>query len=305
MKLEGVILPVTTPFDAATGEIAPVSFRENMRAWLAAGVHGFVVGGSTGEAPLLDEREVIQLVEWARDVVPPERTLIAGTGAESTRATVRASRAVAQAGADAVLVRAPCYYRSRMDPQAVREHFEALADASPIPVVLYHVPQFVPVEITPGLLRELGSHPNIAGIKDSTGDLKVLGALLDAAPPDCRVLVGAGSQLYAGLEMGAAGGIVAVGCIAPRPAAEVFTSFKAGALGPAGAAQGKIAAAHTKIVRDLGVAGVKYALDLLGYHGGNPRPPLRPLGEKGRRQVREVLARTQLLAGDSPSPAQH
>ncbi len=299
MKLAGVIVPVTTPFDAATGEVAPVAFRENLRGWLAAGVHGFVVAGSTGEAPLLDEAEIVQLVEWARDVVPPERLLLAGTGAESTRATIRASRAVAAAGADAVLVRPPAYYRSSMDARTVREHFEAVADAIPIPVVLYNVPMFVPIEITPGLLAELGGHRNIAGIKDSTGDLKILGALLDAAPEGCAVLVGAGSQLYAGLELGAAGGIVAVACIAPRRSAEVFDRFAAGAGGPAGALQGKIAVAHTQIVRAHGVAGIKYALDPIGYHGGNPRPPLRPLGDKARHQVREVLAEVELLAGES------
>jgi 4-hydroxy-2-oxoglutarate aldolase len=298
LRLEGVILPVTTPFDDATGEVAPIAFRDNLRAWLKAGVHGFVVAGSTGEAPLLDESELVRLVEWARDVVPPERTLIAGTGAESTRATVRTARAVAEQGADAVLVRAPSYYRGRMDPETVRRHYETVAESIPIPVILYNVPQFVPVEITPGLLAELGTHPNVAGIKDSTGDLKILGALLDAAPEDCTVLVGAGSKLYAALEMGGAGGIVAVGCLAPQLAAQVYEKYRAGDAGGAGAAQGRISSPHTKIVRDLGVAGVKYALDLLGYVGGEPRAPLRPLTEKGRAQVRSELSRARLLQGE-------
>jgi len=295
LRLEGVILPVTTPFDGKTGDVVPVSFRGNLRAWVREGVHGFVIAGSTGEAPLLDETEVIQMVEWARDIVPPERQVIAGAGAESTRATIRMARAASEAGADAVLVRAPGYYRARMDAETVRLHYEAVADASPVPIILYNVPQFVPVEITPGLLGELGAHPNIAGIKDSTGDLKVLGALLDAAPQDCQVLVGSGSNLYAALEMGAAGGIVAVGCLAPRLAVAVYEQFSAGELGPAGGTQGRIAPVHTKIVKELGVPGVKYALDLLGYVGGDPRPPLRPLAERGRRAAKEELARARLI----------
>jgi len=298
LNVEGVILPVTTPYDASSGEIAPVHFRDNLRAWRGTGVHGFVVAGSTGESPLLDEHEIVQLVEWARDVVGPEQVLIAGTGAESTRATIRATRAVAEAGADAVLVRAPAYYRPRMDGETLRVHFEALADASPIPIILYNIPQFVPVEIAPGLLAEVGSHPNIAGIKDSSGDLKVLGALLDAAPAGCRVLVGSGALLYAALETGAAGGIIAMGCIAPRQSVEVYEGFRAGAVGKAGAVQGKITPLHTKIVRDLGVAGVKYALDALGYFGGEPRPPLRPLDDRGRTRVREELAGAGLLSGE-------
>lgn len=297
MRLEGVILPVTTPFDGASGAVAPISFRDNLRAWLKADVHGFVIAGSTGEAPLLDEDEIVQMVEWARDIVPPEKILIAGTGAESTRATVRATRAVAQVGADAVLVRAPSYYRGRMDPETLRQHYETVADSIPIPVILYNVPHLVPVDITPGLLAELGSHPNVAGIKDSTGDLKVLGAHLDAAPEDCRVMVGAGSKLYAALEMGAAGGIVAVGCLAPQLAVEVYEKFRADDAGAAGAAQDRISSPHTKIVRDLGVAGVKYGLDLLGYAGGAPRAPLRPLDEKARAQVRAELRRARLLEG--------
>ena len=296
MTVEGVILPVTTPFDVATGEIAPVSFRDNLRVWLESGISGVAVAGSTGEAPLLDADEVVRLVEWARDIVPPERLLIAGSGAESTRAAVRMSRAVAEVGADAVLVRPPSYYREAMTPERVRLHFEAVADSIPIPMILYHVPQFVPVAITAGLFAELGSHPNIVGIKDSTGDLKNLGALLDAAPPGCAVLVGAGNKLYAALEMGAAGGIVAVGCIAPRESARVYERFRAGDLGPAGAAQGIISAPHERIVRGLGVPGVKYALDRLGYFGGDPRPPLRPLDEKARGAVQSVLARAGLLS---------
>lgn len=295
MNLAGVVLPVTTPFDKKTGEVAPVSFRDNLRAWLDAGAHGFVIAGSTGEAPLLDAAEVIQMVEWARDIVPPERLVIAGAGAESTRATIRTARGAAEAGADAVLVRAPAYYRGRMDAETLRLHFESVADAIPVPLILYNVPQFVPVEIAPGLLGELGAHPNIAGIKDSTGDLKVLGALLDAAPPDCRVLVGSGSNLYAALEMGAAGGIVGVGCLAPRQAVEVYERFQSGELGPAGGIQGRIAPVHTCIVKELGVAGVKYALDLLGYVGGDPRPPLRPLAERGRRAAKEALNRAGLI----------
>jgi len=299
VTLDGILLPVTTPFDPASGAVAPVHFRDNLRAYLQTGVHGFVVAGSTGEAPLLDESEIVQLVEWARDIVPPELTLLAGTGAESTRATIRASKAVAKAGADAVLVRPPSYYRGRMDPDTVRLHYEAVADAVPLPVVLYNVPKFVPVELTAGLLAELGAHPNVVGIKDSSGDLKLLGAFLDAAPPGCAVLVGAGSHIYAALEMGAAGGIVAVGCFAPRLAAEVYVRFRAGEMGPAGAAQGKISGPNKTIVGQLGVPGIKHAVGLLGYYGGRPRSPLPPLSEHDEDRVRTLMQESGLLAHES------
>lgn len=301
MTLEGVLLPVTTPFDRASGEVAPVHFRDNLRAYVAQGIHGVVVAGSTGEAPLLDEEEVVRLVEWARDIVPPELTLVAGTGAESTRATIRMSSAVSKAGADAVLVRPPAYYRAAMDPDATRLHFEAVADAVSRPVILYHVPKFVPVELTAGLLAELGAHPNVAGIKDSSGDLKLLGAFLDAAPQGCRVMVGAGSKLYAALEMGAAGGILAVGCFAPRAAVRVFERFRAGDMATAGAAQGRLTSPNKLIVGELGVSGIKHALELVGYYGGPPRPPLRPLSERDQARVRAELESSGLLAQETRS----
>jgi 4-hydroxy-2-oxoglutarate aldolase len=299
VKLEGVVLPVTTPFDRVTGDPAPIPFRANLRAWLEAGVHGFVLAGSTGEAPLLDPDEIVKLAEWARDVVPPERTLLAGAGLESTRATIRLARALADAHVDGVLVRAPAYYRKMMDAGALRAHFEAVADASPVPVVLYHVPQFVPVEIGAGLLAELGAHPNVAGIKDSTGDLKSIAAFLDAAPEGCAVMVGAGTKLYAALEMGAAGGIIAVGCIAPRLAVDVHDRFRAGDMSGAGATQARMGPVHETVVRDLGVPGVKFALELVGFAGGPPRPPLRPLNDAGRSRVRPELERAGLLDGEA------
>lgn len=295
MRLEGVVLPVTTPFDDRTGEVAPVSFRENLRAWLEAGVHGFVVAGSTGEAPLLDEDEILRLIGFARDVVPPERLLIVGTGCESTRASVRLSREVAERGADALLVRPPSYFRKAMDAGAIRHHFEQIADSSPIPIILYHVPQFVPVEITPAIMAELCSHANIIGIKDSTGDLKSLAAFLDAAPAGASVMVGAGSKLYAALELGAAGGIIAVGCIAPQKAIAVYGAFREGAMNAAGKAQDVLTGPHNEIVRGVGVAGVKYALDLLGYSGGDPRSPLRPLNDAARATVRAALKSVDLV----------
>ena len=295
MNLAGVLLPVTTPLDAETGEPAAIPFRANLRAWTEAGVHGFVLAGSTGEAPLLEESEVAALAEWARDIVPQERLLIIGTGAESTRATIRMSVRAGEGGADAVLVRPPSYYRKLMDPETLRRHYLDVADASPIPVILYHVPALVPVEITAGLLSELAAHPNIVGVKDSTGDLKNLAAFLDAAPPDFRVMVGSGSKLYAGLEMGAAGGIVAVGCVAPELAVEVYVRFRAGAMAEAGAAQGRLSKLDALIVRELGVPGIKRALDLLGLAGGAPRPPLRPLDRGAAARVREALRAAGLL----------
>jgi 4-hydroxy-2-oxoglutarate aldolase len=288
--LSGVFIPATTPFDVTRGELDLPGFRSNLRAWLATGVRGVVVGGSTGEAVLLDEEERLQLLEAARDMVPEDRLVIAGTGAESTRATLRRSREAAERGVDAVLVQPPAFYRGQMTPGVLRDHYRALADTAPVPVIIYQVPlRFSTLEFPTGLVAELAEHPNIIGIKDSRGDLMKLGDLLDQGRSGFQILVGTGAKLYAALEMGAVGGILGVANIVPGESAEIVAAFQAGRGGEAGALQERVAPLHDGIVGGFGVAGVKAALDLLGLAGGPPRAPLQPLDDAGRRQVRELL----------------
>ncbi len=298
MELSGVFAPATTPFDPVTGDLDLVGLRANARAWLRAELTGVVLFGSTGEGLLLDEDERTRALEAVRELAAG-RLLLAGTGAESTRAAIRLTRAAAAAGADAVLVHPPAYYRPQMTPEALREHFTAVADASPVPVVLYQVPpRFSTVELPAGLVAELSHHPNVAGIKDSTGDLKTLAALAGACERSCAVLVGSGDALYGALEVGARGGILAVALLAPDACAETYAAFVAGDAARAGRLQERISPLHRKVVGALGVPGVKAALDELGMHGGPPRSPLRPLRAKEREGVREALA--QAGAGVAP-----
>jgi 4-hydroxy-2-oxoglutarate aldolase len=180
VNLDGIFLPVTTPFDPATGDPDLGAFADNIHAWCAHPIAGVVVGGSTGEQALLDEDELLALVARAARSRSDGMALIAGTGAESTRATIRLCELAAREGADAVLVKPPAYYRGRMSPEAIRTYFLAVADASPVPVILYHVPKFVPVEIVPELAGDLVQHDNVAGIKDSSADIHNLGALCES-----------------------------------------------------------------------------------------------------------------------------
>jgi 4-hydroxy-2-oxoglutarate aldolase len=288
LKLEGVYLPVTTPF-GPDGEVDAAALSANLRRWAAHPIAGVLVGGSTGEAVLLDPPEILVTVRAAREALPADRMLIAGTGRQSTRATIRASREAAGAGADAVLVHPPSYYRAQMTPEALRLHFWEVADSSPVPVLLYHVPKFVPVDLAPDLVGELIRHGNILGVKDSSGDVQNLGALCEACGEDASVLVGAGTHLYSGLEIGACGGIVAVGLLATAEATALHAAFGAGRAVEAGRLQERIGPLHRAVVAGTGVPGVKLALDLLGFHGGRPRPPLLPSDEAGRATIREAL----------------
>ncbi len=296
IDLKGTFLPVTTPFDPVTGDVDVVAFRANLRSWFAHPLRGLLVGGSTGEAVYLDDAELAALIEAAKDVVPSDRLLLVGTGAESTRATIKKTRKAAAAGADAVLVKPPAFYRPAMSPEALARHYRAVADASPVPVIVYQVPlRLSTLEFPTGLVAELSKHPNIVGIKDSRGNLDLVGELVEQCTTGFQVVVGAGSILYGGLELGAVGGIVAVGLMAAAEAAEISVAFYEGRKADAGRVQERIGPVHTQIVGGMGVPGLKAAMDMLGLHGGSPRPPLLPVAEGRREEIRGALETAGLL----------
>lgn len=283
LTLKGVLVPVVTNFDTS-GELDRTAFAENIRAHLAASLHGVVVCGSTGEAPLLDETERASLVEVARYEVPNDRWLIAGTGAESTRMALRYTRIAAERGADAVLVVAPHYYGSKT---ALRDHYTAVADKSPVPVVLYNIPKYMHFALPPQLVAELAEHENIIGIKDSSGDLELLAGYLKAQSEQFTVLTGNGSTFKRALELGARGGILAVALFAASLSLEVYEMMSE-------PAQQRLVPLASRIVGELGVAGVKAALDRVGLAGGPVRAPLAPLSAAELAQVTELLRVAEL-----------
>jgi 4-hydroxy-2-oxoglutarate aldolase len=294
-RLAGVLLPVTTPFDPVTGEVAPVSLRENLRRWLEQPVDGFVLFGSTGEGALIDEEEKIRLTRYAREVVPPGIPLVVGASADSTRATIRQVGDLAVAGADAFLVHPPVYFGPFLAPAAIRDHYRAVADASPVPIIIYHMPKYTRVTLEGGLVGELTRHPNIIGVKDSSGDVKKFAEFTEACGRDCRIFVGGAALLYTALELGAAGGILAAAVIAPAMCAELVRHFREGETGRAGQVQGRLTPIHKEIVARHGAVGVKAALDLAGFVGGPPRAPLRALPDKDRKAVARVMQEAGLL----------
>ncbi len=289
-KLGGVLAPITTPFEPAGGDVAADHFRRNVARLMADGLDGVVVAGSTGEAPLLDPDEQRALVEWARDAMGDGGWLVAGTGAESTRQTIALSRAAAQAGADAVLVRPPSYFSAAHSPKALAQHFRAVADASPVPVLLYNIPKYTHITLPAGLLQELSGHERVVGVKDSSGDLKNLAAYREAVPR-WTVLVGSASLLYPALELGCQGGIVGVGCFAPRLCADLLAAFQAGDRATACALHRRLVPLDEEVVRKLGPAGVKAAMDAVGggLYGGPPRPPLAPLAPADRERIAALV----------------
>ena len=288
VPLGGWLVPVITPFDPETGEVAPVALREHARRMLSSGAVGLLATGSTGEAALLDDAEYARVIDWLRGVVPPERWLLAGAGRESTRATIAACRTASEAGADAVLVRPPAYYGPSLDVQALVDHFRAVADESPVPVLLYNIPKYTHVMLHDALIRLVVGHPNVRGAKDSSGDLKNF-ADWRAAAPDWALFIGSGSHVYPALELGGVGGILAIANVVPDLVAELFARWRVGDREGAGAAQERLTPLNKLVVGTLGVPGVKAAVELNGGHVSPVRPPLRPVGAALRHQIVDAL----------------
>lgn len=293
IQLDGILAPVVTPFDRA-GAVDADAFAANIAAHLAAGLHGVVVSGSTGEAALLDEDERATLITRARAAVPSDRTLLVGTGAESTRAVITRNAVAAERGADGVLVVAPHYYGDAMTAEALREHYLRIADESPIPVLLYTIPKYMHFALPAEVVAELARHENIVGMKDSSGDAALLRGYLTSQGDTFKVLTGSGSLLGEALAMGAHGAILAVALFAPALSLDVWRAARGARSGEATAAQTRLTPLAARIVGGMGVPGVKAALDVVGLHGGAPRPPLRPLGPAALDTVRTLVQTAEL-----------
>lgn len=294
VRLAGVFGPVVTTFYADGGELDMASFAANVRTHIAAGLDGVVLAGSTGEGALLDAFERRCLVDAAREVMPSNKALIVGAGAESTRTTIQLARDAAERGADAVLVVAPHYYGSAMTTEALEAHFRRVADASPIPVVLYSIPKYMHFALAPELVARLAKHGNVVGVKDSSGNRELIASYLACASESFVVLTGNAQIFQFSLERGAIGGILAAALFAPALAREIYDAHGRGDAAAAAAAQDRFSPLGAKIVGALGVPGVKAALDHVGIVGGPVRSPLVPLTHSQRADVDELLRSTEL-----------
>jgi 4-hydroxy-2-oxoglutarate aldolase len=289
--LRGIMLPATTPFDA-DGQILSDAIRDNLRAWSAKGVIGFVVLGSTGERVHLDEREYLQVIETSRAAVSNDLAFIVGAGQQSTSGTINEIRKAAQAGADAVLVITPHYYRSAINQETLVSYYTTVADASPVPILLYSMPALTGVKLEPETIARLSEHPNIAGVKDSSNDVAGFAEtvrLCRDVRDDFAVMTGNGTVLLDALRAGATGGILAVGCVVPEVCVEIFRAFHSGLNEDASALQSKLTPLAAAVTIRFGIGGLKSALNMAGYQGGVVRPPLQMPDETALREIEQLL----------------
>jgi len=289
MNLAGVFAPIPTPFDDRD-RIDTTRLRAALARWVRRPLTGFVVLGSNGEAVLTDDFEADQVIVSAREAIPGDRRFIVGTGRESTQAAIRASRRAAEHGADAVLVRTPAFFKSQMTSDAFVRHYTAVADASPVPVLLYNFTALTGVNLLPAAVARLATHPNIIGMKESGGDVAQIADLVSGTPDDFNVLAGTTATFFAALAVGAIGGVLALACVVPGACMHLFELTQAGRRDEALALQRQLVPLARLLGPTYGVPGLKAALNLLGYDVGAPRPPLAPLPDTAIPALRDALA---------------
>ena len=292
-SLKGIYPPLTTSFK--NDEISFTDLKDNLAQYNKFDLSGFVVGGSNGETVFLTNDEKVKLISKVREHVPKEKQVIAGTGLESIKGTIELTNIAADEGADFALIITPHFFKNGMTHRAFINYYTAVADESIIPVIIYNVTKFTGVNINVDTIAELSEHPNIAGIKNSTTDLEELKQTIKSVPENFTVLAGTGSVLLPALTEGAKGGVLALANIAPNECIQIYNYFKENKLEEAEELQEKLIPVNKAITAIYGVAGLKAAMDMLGYYGGPPRKPLEALNEESITQLRRILSKTNLF----------
>jgi 4-hydroxy-2-oxoglutarate aldolase len=287
-RLHGIMPPLVTPFNKR-GDVDEGAYRANLERYTGIGLAGVVVAGTTGEAPFLTPEERLRLTEIARSAVKPGELVVTGTGLESTRGTINLSREAVARGADVALLLTPGYYRAKMDAPALLGHFRAVADSVRRPVLLYSIPQCAGTKMPVDVIAALARHGNIAGLKESSGDLEYVRAILQRVPRDFRVFCGNVPILLDALRAGGAGGIMGQACFAPELCVAFYEAWKVGNEDRAIELFARLVPLAAEVNMRYGAPAVKAAMDVAGYRGGDPRSPLLPVTAAARRSIARTL----------------
>lgn len=294
ISLKGCFPPIPTPFDAK-GKVDHDQLASNLEQWQKTPLNGFAVLGSNGEAVLLREREKMEIWKTAGEVIRRDRLFIAGTGCESSEETLELTEKAARLGANVAMIVNPHYYKPRMGFPALIAHYTMIADRSSIPIIIYNVPAFTGIDLGAEIISELANHPKIIGLKESSGNVVKMGQLVDSVGDKFQVLAGSGGFLLPALVVGAVGGVMALAAVAPHLLDEIVQSFEKGDLKKAKKIQLRLIPANTAVTSQYGIAGLKDALDLIGMYGGPVRPPLLPLEDGQKSDLKGILEKADLI----------
>jgi 4-hydroxy-2-oxoglutarate aldolase len=289
MKIQGIYAAAATPFDH-TGALYRVKVQHNFEKWSRTGLAGFIIGSLAGEGPLLDPEEKLEILRLARPHIPEDRTIIADVSEESVHGAAKLAAAAAEEGAHAVVSLVPHQYRNLMyGPETQMLFFRALADQSPVPVILHNAPQLTGVDLLPETAAKLAEHPNIAGIIETGTPASRVAQIRALVAKDFGVLAGTESQLWDSLKAGASGGALAFASAAPYATIALWEAFRTREEDAGIDWQGRISHPSILVTDMYGVAGLKHAMDLNGYYGGPPRLPFVPVSLDARREIEEAM----------------
>jgi len=294
ISLEGIFTPLSVPFDAQD-EFAPEKMVLNIGKLNQTGLSGYVVLGSNSEYVYLSEKEKIEVLKTARQAIPKNKLMIAGTGCESTRNTINLTLKAAEIGADVAIIVNPSYYKNDMTVPVLTAYYQKIADVSPIPVIIYNFPPGTGIDLSAELLVQLSHHPNIIGVKDTGGVIPKMGETIHQAAPGFQVLAGSASFLLPSLVIGAVGGVLALANIAPNECVEIYQLFGADEIKKGRALHLRMLPVNAAVTTRFGISGLKAAMDMLGYQGGLPRLPLLPLPEAKLHELQNILKTGGLL----------
>lgn len=288
MDFSGVFPALVTPF-SLDGSVSVADLKHNLQLYNRTGVAGYVVNGSTGESVLLSKSETEAILVAVKETASRDKKLIAGTGAESTAETIERTKRAAALGYDAALVKTPYYYKPAYKPEVYLQHYQRVADASPIPVLLYSVPQFTGVALEPPEVAKLAEHPNIVGMKESSGNVVRVAEIIAAVQPRFQVLVGSAPSVFPSVTVGARGAVLALASALPEKCVALYDLIRQGQQEKARELHTVILRASKLVVSEGGIAGVKYVMDQRGYRGGLPRLPLLPLQDEQKKRLNAFL----------------
>ena len=291
-ELSGIFAPITTPF--VDEDVSIDKLKANMKTYAKSSLSGIFALGSNGESKSLTEAEKMETLQVILAEKGENQLVMAGTGNESTRETIRFSKAVADAGVDFVSVVTPSYFKKRLTDEAMIRYYKDIADAVPVPVLIYNAPGFTGMTLTPKVIGELAGHPNIAGMKDSsTGNMN--NYILAAGDASFNILAGTISTLFSALPIGATGGVVSLADAFPEPPCDLYHKYLSGDIEGARSLHFTLYALNRSVSGSFGVAGVKYAMELGGLNGGAPRLPLLPLNETDKKSIQDAVEKAGLM----------
>jgi len=291
MKLRGVIPPIITPFNGE--KLSLEKLKENFKKWNKTELSGYLVLGSNGEAVYLNEREKIKVIEVSRESIPSSKIMIVGTGMESTRETIRFTNQAARIGADYALITTPSYFKGSMTSKILYDHFISIAESSAIGILLYNVPQYTGINMDGELVAKLSEHKNILGIKDSSGNIGQLSEIINLSKKGFSVFVGSAPVFFPALCVGAVGGILAVANVVPEECIQIQKLFDLGKFSEARLLQNRLTPLAKAVTIRYGIGGLKMAMDLKGFFGGNPRLPLKRPEKEVEEELKRLIERLQ------------